>query len=195
MAGPYAIAAIGQAILALLDAAVPAEFSGADFQLYNAPNFQKPMDEGISLYLYRVVPANNIRNLPPRVAIDGRRYRPALPIDFQFLMIAWARNAFKQQRLLGWAMRVLEDNSILHASLLNQYGPESDTFNDRECVDVILESLSIQDLHSIWDVTKPNIQPAAAYIVRMLRIDSGLEIGEADLVQTRVIGAGKVVEA
>jgi hypothetical protein len=194
MAGPYAIAAIGQAILGVLEAAVPPEFSGADFQLYNAPNFQKPMDEGISLYLYRVVPANNIRSPGLRVGPNGQRYRPSLPIDFQFLMIAWARNAFKQQRLLGWAMRVLEDNTILHASLLNQYGPENDTFSDRECVDVILETLSIQDLHSIWDVTKPNIQPAAAYIVRMLRIDSTIEFSDAELAQTRVFGMGKVAE-
>ncbi len=194
MAGPYAIAAIGQAILAVLEAACPAEFSGSDFQLYNAPNFQHPMDEGISLYLYRIVPANNIRNLPPRVGLDGHRYRPSLPIDFHFLLIAWARNAFKQQRLLGWAMRVMEDNAILAPSLLNKYGPEDDTFDDRECVDIILEALSIQDLYAIWDVTKPNIQPSAAYIVRMLRIDSPIAFGEADLVQTRVFGMGKVVE-
>lgn len=194
MAGPYAIAAIGQAVLALLQAACPPEFSGADFQLYNAPNFLKPMDEGISIYVYRIVPANNVRSLRPRVAQDGRRFRPSMPIDFHFLLIAWARDAFKQQRFLGWAMRTLEDNSILHASLLNQYGPEKDTFNDRECVDVILESLSIQDLYAIWDVTKPNIQLSAAYVVRMLSIDSSIEFPEGELAQTRVIGAGKVVE-
>ena len=132
--------------------------------------------------------------IPPRLAQDGRRSRPSMPIDFHFLMIAWARDAFKQQRFLGWAMRTLEDNSILHASLLNQYGPEKDTFNDRECVDVILESLSIQDLYAIWDVTKPNIQLSAAYLVRMLSIDSSIEFAGSELAQTRVFGAGKVVE-
>jgi len=191
MAGLYAIAAVGQAILALLEAACPAEFSGADFQLYQASNFQKPMDEGISLYLYRVVPANNIRNMPPRVAPDGRRFRPSLPLDLHYLLIPWARNAVKQERLLGWAMRTLEDTLLLHSSLLNQAGPEIDTFGERESADVILETISIQDMSAVWEVAKPNVQVAAAYVVRMLSIDSQLEITEADLAQTRVFGVGR----
>ena len=138
MATHNAIAAIGQAILGMLASACPRpEFAGAQFELYQGSNFQSPMDEGISLYMHRITPANNIRNLPPRVGPDGRRYRPSLPIDIHYLLIAWARDAAKQHRLLGWAMREMENTPILHAGLLNQYGPEPDTFGANENVDLI----------------------------------------------------------
>src|SRR5579864_807596 len=195
MAGPYAIAAVGKAILALLAGSRPQpEFAGAEFELYQAKNFVSPMEEGIALYLHRVTPANNIRNLPPRIAPDGRRYRPSMPLDMHFLLVSFARDAFKQQRLLGWALRTIEDTPILHASFLNQYGPEPDTFRDGECIDTIMETVVYQDMGAIWDVAKPNIQPAVPYLVRMLALDSAVEMTDAPLAQTRVFAAGKVAE-
>lgn len=193
MAGPYAVAAVGKAILSVLTAAVPKpEFLGAVFELAQSTNLQKPMEEGISLYLHRITPANNLRNLPPRVALDGRRYRPSMPLELHYLLIAWARDAFKQQRLLGWAMRVLEDTPLLHASLLNQSGPESDTFGENECVDVLMEIISINDLGTIWDTARPQMQPCATYVVRGVAIESRLDMTEADLVQTRIFDAGRI---
>ena len=193
MAGAYAVAAVGKAILSLLASACPKpEFAGAEFELYQAKNFQQPMEEGIALYLHRITPANNVRNMPPRVTPDGHRFKPSLPVDLHYLLIPYARDAFKQQRLLGWAMRAMEDVTILNAGLLNQPGPETDLFFDNEAVDVIMESFPIQDIGSIWEVAKPAIQPAVPYVVRMLMLDSLLEIVEADMVQTRVFGMGEV---
>jgi Pvc16 N-terminal domain len=190
-----AIAAIGQAILGLLASACPrAEFAGAQFELYQGHNFQSPMDEGVCLYLHRITPANNIRNLPPRLAPNGKRYRPSLPIDLHYLLIAWARDAVKQQRLLGWAMRELENTPILHASVLNQHGPEPDTFDTTESVDLIQDSIPIQDMGAIWEVARHHMQPSVVYTARMVRIDSDVEITDAGPVQTRVLAAGKAVE-
>jgi hypothetical protein len=195
MAGPYAIAAAGKAILALLAGACPKpEFAGAEFELYQAKSFLTPMEEGIALYLHRVTPANSIRNMPPRIAPDGRRYRPSLPLDIHFLLIPYARDAFKQQRLLGWAMRTIEDTPILYDNFLNQYGPEPDIFRPGECIDMIMETIAYQDLGAVWNVANPNIQPAAPYVVRMLQLDSQLEMSEAGLVQTRIFGMGEVTQ-
>jgi hypothetical protein len=194
MAAPYAIAAVGKALLAVLSASRPVpEFAGADFDLYQARHLSAPMEEGIALYLHRVTPGSSVRNLPPRIGPDGRRYRPSVPIDLHYLLIAWARDAFKQQRLLGWAMRVLEDTRILPASVLNQYGPEPDLFRDSEIVDVLMEPLSIQDMGAIWEVAKTNMQPSVPYVVRMVNLDSRVELIEADLVQTREFGMGTVL--
>ncbi len=194
MATHNAIAAIGQAVLGLLASACPRpEFAAAQFDLYQGHNFETPMDEGISLYMHRITPANNIRNLPPRVAPDGRRFRPSLPIDIHYLLIAWARDAVKQHRLLGWAVRELENTTILHASLLNQFGPEPDTFGPNENIDFIMETIPIQDMGAIWEVHRHRMQPSVPYTARMVRIDSDLEITEAAPVQTRVFGTGKVL--
>ncbi len=55
------------------------------------------MNQGISLVLYRVNVSAN-RNLPPRRGLDGKRYRPPLPLDLHYLVIAWADDTIKQQR-------------------------------------------------------------------------------------------------
>ena len=47
-------------------------------------------------------------------------------------------------------------------------------------------------MNAIWDAAKTQIQPCLAYIVRMIPIDSQLEMIEADRVQTRVAVMGKV---
>ncbi|MDP9170938.1 MAG: DUF4255 domain-containing protein [Acidobacteriota bacterium] len=196
MASAYAIAATGQALLGLLASAVPREeFSAAQFEIYQAKNFQSPMDEGISLYLYRVTPAPEIRNMPPRVGPDGRRYRTAVPINLHYLLTAWARDSVKQHRLLGWAIRVLEDTPILSAGVLNQAGPEIDIFRFDETVDFVMETVSIQDQGSVWEVARHHMQPSVFYVARMLGIDSVIPISENGAVQTRVFRAGNLVPA
>jgi hypothetical protein len=196
MATANAIAATGQAILSLIAGAVPHdEFPSAQFDLYQAKDFQSPMEEGISLYLYRITPAGEIRNYPPRVAPDGKRYRQALPINLHYLLSSWAREAAKQQRLMGWAMRALEDVPILPAGLLNQSGPEHDTFRPDETVDLIMETISIYDMGAIWDVAKPFTQPSVCYVARMIGVESQIEIPTGSLVQTRLLRPGKVVPA
>jgi hypothetical protein len=195
VASAYAIAATGQAILGLLAGAVPRdEFASAQFELYQAKNFQSPMEEGISLYLYRVTPASEIRNFPPKIGPDGKKYRPSLPINLHFLLTAWARDAVKQLRLLGWAMRVIEDTAILPAGLLNQHGPENDVFRASETVDLIMENISVLDMGAVWEVARHHMQPSAFYVVRMLTVDSGLQIAEAPGVQTRVFRNGRVMQ-
>lgn len=189
MATPNAIAAVGRAILSMLAAAAPKpEFAGASFELYQSKNLQQPMEEGVGLYLYRITPGSTARNLPPRTGLDGRRYRPSLPIDLHYLLVAYARDAFKQQRLLGSVIRTIEDTPLFHASLLNQYGPETDTFGENEVADVLFETVSIQDLGAVWDTAKPQMQPCATYVVRMVPLDSQIEMIEAGRVQTRVAG-------
>ena len=195
MASPNAIAAVGQAILGLIAGNVPRnEFPSSQFQLYQAQNFQTPMDEGISLYLYRITPAGEIRNYPPRIAPDGRRYRQPLPINLHYLLSAWAKEPVKQQRLLGWALRTLEDTPVLPATVLNQAGPETDTFWANETVDVIMETISVYDMGAIWDVAKPNTQPSVCYVARMVGVESPLDLAEAVPVQTRVLRTRKVFQ-
>jgi len=195
MATAYAIAATGQAILGLLASAVPRdEFASAQFELYQAKNFQSPMDEGISLYLHRVTPANNIRNLAPRVAPDGRRYRPPVPIDLHYVLTAWGRDSVTQHRLLGWAIRIIEDTPILPASVLNQHGPETDTFRPNETVDLIMETVPILEMGAIWEVARHHFQPSVFYTARMIVLDSRFELEEGANIQTRTFRAGKVLQ-
>ena len=151
------------------------------------------MDIGISLYLYRVLVSSSRRNLPPYVAPDGKRYRPQLPLDLYYMMTAWGQTAEVQQRLLGWAMRELENTPVLPSSLLNHYVQEVDTFRASETVELLCETISMQDMNTLWEgfrVNKTNQHLSVIYVARMLLIESNLEITEYPPAQTRRFDLG-----
>jgi hypothetical protein len=188
-----AIAATGQAMLGLLSDAVPRDqFPNAQFELYQMSNFQQPMEEGISLFLYRVAPNTSRRNLPPTTGPDGRRFRPPIPLDLYYIATAWAPTAERQQRLLGWTVRMFEDVPILPTGLLNNFGPEPEIFQPGETVELILDALTLQDFNNFWGVSKASLQLSVGYIARMLHIQSSMAISEYAEVQTREFGLGKV---
>lgn len=187
MAGYQAISATSEAVLGLLQsAAVGGEFDGVEFAHYQSGDLASPMSEGISLYLYRIT-VNANRNLPTRLGLDGLRYRPPLPVDLHFLVTAWAETAVRQQRLLGFAIRTLEDTPILPAGVLNQHSPEPDVFRATETVELVFESVTVQDVAYIWDVAQSKEQPSATYVARMVAIESRVAVDEAGLVQTRAL--------
>jgi hypothetical protein len=187
MAGYFAIAAISAALQSLLlDARAP-EFSGAQVEILQIPDFQKPkpVEEGISILLYRVAVSSVPRTLSSRFDSQGRRLLPPLPVDLYYLFTPWGRTAVMQQRLLGWLMRTLEDLPALHADLLNHYGGAVKLFGDGETVKLIPETLALQDLSNLWDVLKPHAHVSAAYVARMVYLETLLQPVEGEPVQTR----------
>jgi hypothetical protein len=191
MATFQAIAATGQAMLGLLaDGCPKPEFANSQFELYQLSNFQSPMEEGISLYLYRVAVNGARRNLPPALGPDGRRYRPPVPLDLHYVLSAWARSAVKQQRLLAWTIRMFEDVPILPTGLLNHYGPETEIFKPGETVELLLESLTLQDWNNLWSTTRSSPPLSVGYVARMIGIESSLPLAEFAEVQTREYTTG-----
>ncbi len=67
MAGYPAIGATSAAVLGLLESAAPGtEFAGTRFEHYGADDLNDPMQDGVSLWLYRVTINTVRRSLPPR---------------------------------------------------------------------------------------------------------------------------------
>ena len=130
MATYRAIAAAGATLTGLIRDRYPrGEFGGAlGVALYQTRDFTTPMREGFSVFLYRVSINGALRNMINRRAPDGVRFRPSLPVDLAFMVTAWAEDTEQQHRMLGWAMRMLEDIGQLSASHLNHYIAETDTF-------------------------------------------------------------------
>lgn len=193
MATYQAIAATGQAILGLLaDACPKPEFAAARFDLYQIRDFQSPMEEGVSLFLYRISISGSRRTLPPTVRADGKRYRPPIPVDLHYVLTAWSKTAARQQRLLGWAVRALHDYPVLHESLLNHYGPEEEVFGPGETVELIFDTLSLQDLSNLWSEMKATPPLSVAYLTRMILLESTSELMDDAPVQTREVAFGKV---
>ena len=77
------ISAVSETLAGLIRDRYPrADFGPAlGIELYQTRDFEKPMDEGFSIYLYRVSINGNVRNLTHRRSPDGKRFRPSLPVD------------------------------------------------------------------------------------------------------------------
>ena len=61
-----------------------------------------------------------------------------------------------------------------------------------ETVEIILDSLTLQDFNNFWGVSKASMQLSVGYIARMLHIQSSMPMSEYAEVQTREFGLGKV---
>lgn len=194
MATSNAVAAVSKAMLGLIEEHCPAALlANPEFKLYHAADFERPIAEGFSLFLYRVSINASVRNLPPRRAADARRYRPSLPVDLHYLLTPWSADAERQQRMLGWSMRFLEDLATLPAGLLNHYVQETDTFRPEEAVEVVCDPLPLQDYLNLWDKLKPKMQLSITYALRMVMLDSSIESPGHGLAQTREFAAGLAV--
>ena len=194
MATFQAIAVTGNTIRNLLAEAWPRDvFPGAQFRLFQAANLVSPpfTDLGVSIYLYRVTYNLARRNLPPRRRLSGEVFKPSVPLDLHFLVTAWARTPEQQWALLAWAVRAIEDTPVLPAGLLNQNaGSDSDgkapnVFGEDESVELVGETVSLQDMVAIWEIAKANQQPSVSFIARSVLIDSAVEMPDAEHVQTR----------
>jgi len=189
MATRSAIAATTEAIIRLLRSSYdPTQFNNAplDFQVYVADSFLTPMEEGVSLLLYRIFPDGTHRTPPGRIQPNGQRGPTKLPLELHFLLTAWAKTASLQHEIAGWMMRTLEDNAVLYPSLLNVYKP--DVFYPEETVEIVLAQLSTEDLFDIWDVIIRHVyQLSVPYVARVVRIESTLTRPAAGPVQERLM--------
>jgi hypothetical protein len=187
MANYRAIAAVAKTVLRLIEEQCPRdEFSGApSFALYGSHDFTTPtLTEGFSLMLYRVT-VN--RNQAARCRPDGVKRRPALPVDLSFMLTPWAAETERQLRLLGWAMRFLEDNTVLPASVLNQSlsRRERAAFEPDEAIEIYCDPPVIADYLGLWDKFKGRWQTSVTYGVRMVMIESDVTMRDEALVRTR----------
>jgi hypothetical protein len=199
MANYLAIAAVAKTVLKLLEDNCPREeFSATPtFTLYAGHDFSgKPVDEGFSVMVYRVAINSSLRNQPARRTPEGRKRRPALPVDLGLMLTPWATEAERQLRLMGWAMRFVEDHTIVPASLLNQSLSRRTVpaFNPDEAVEIVCDPTSLPDYLGLWDKFRNRWQTSLTYTVRMVNIESDLSTDEGALVQTRDLRVGQPVQ-
>ena len=192
---PDAIAATSQTILGLLEAAATAEeeFRTASFSVFTSSQLRQPPNDrlGVSLYLYHIAINASRRNAAGRLDPSGTRHQPPVPLDLHYLLTAWAKDAITQQRLLGWAVRLIQNAATLPAGVLNAHDPHT-VFQPDETVEIVWENLSQQDIFDIWDVARANQQPSAAYVVRIVEIESSIPVEEYPLVQATEFRYGLV---
>lgn len=194
MADYRAIMAVSEAIVGLLRTSYHSEdFNNElEFRVFTAKDFgTNSLNNGASLFPYRIF-VNGVHRTPPgRVGSDGRPLRSMLPLELHFLITVWGNDASLQNTLAGWIMRVLEDTPTLPSGVLNSV--VSDCFRSDETVDIALAELRTEDMLRIFDVMGINIyQLSIPYLARIIHIESvqprNVDIGEP--VQDRRLDMG-----
>ncbi len=189
MAKAAAIGATSDAILTLLQRAARDD---PDWKTVTIKHFQSSdLQAGLSaetpltlsIFLYRVALSAGLRNVPLNY-VKGRPVRPAIPVDLFYLITAWASDATMQQKLLGWAIRTIEDSSTLPSNLLND-GAWTGVFASNEAVELVWHVLTMQEEYDLWQIAQTNQQPSASYVARTVALESTLTTSVAPPLQIR----------
>jgi hypothetical protein len=174
MADFRAITAVTEAIVNLLRVNYREEdFNNElEFKVFTSKDFSaNVLQNGASLFPYRIFANGSHRTPPGRIAGDGRPLRTTLPVELHFLITVWGREASLQNSLAGWIMRTLEDTPTLPAGILNSVVP--DAFRLDETVDISLAELRTEDMFRIWDVIGMNVyQLSIPYVARIILLES-----------------------
>lgn len=176
MATSSAIAATSEAIRTMLERAAldSVDFKNVSVRHYQSSDLQRALAPDtpltLSVFLHRVVVSDGRRNVPVHY-VHGAPLRPAIPVDLFYLITAWAANAPMQQKLLGWAIRAIEDASTLPSTLLNE-GGWAGVFGPAETVELVWHPLTMQEEYDLWQIAQTNQQPSASYVARTVALES-----------------------
>jgi len=127
---------------------------------------QDPATPAITIFLYRVTVNSEMRNSPPRMLSNGRLSRPPLPLELHYLITPWARDTRDEFRIIGRVMQVLYDRSELGPAEL-----QGSSWSTGDSVQVILDSLPIEDHLRIWDTTDLPYRLSLTYCARVVGIE------------------------
>jgi hypothetical protein len=158
-----------------------------EFEINTPQQFSsRRLQNGITIFLYRMY-INGVNRIPAgRVDASGRRQRPLLPLELHYLVTIWAQEHTLQHSLATWTMRTLEDNALLNAGVLNAGG--ANVFRQDEVVEISLAEMRTEDLFRIWDVLGATpYQLSIPYLARVVPIESLVHVPAPDgpPIQTR----------
>ena len=153
----------------------------------------------ITLFLYQIVENPQMRNGQQRTLPDGSRARQPLPLELCYMVTAWgvrgqdspetdAAAAAEEQRLLGMVLQAFYDNAEIGRADLVDEGARGPVWTPIDSMQIVLDSLPIEDQYRIWDSGESPYRLSLAYRVRIM----GLEPLDK-LSSSRVVDAGFTV--
>lgn len=132
----------------------------------------------LSLFLYQIIENAHLKN-QMQVTYPSKITFPPQFLELYYMLTSHVSSAeqdktekaLEEHRVLGRALQVLHDNSILSGSLLKG------TLDKSGELHITLTSLSLDDLTKIWTTFagKP-FKSSVCYVVTPVRIDSAMEI-------------------
>lgn len=132
-------------------------------------------DEGISLWLYRVVPDEMRRNDPAQRISPTQSKRPPLPLRLHYLLTPVTTRDHDgdpdtEQYLLGKALQVFHSKPFFFGADLR-----GELAGTAAQLQVTLDAMSLDDITRVWDALEGSYQLAVSYQVGIVDVDSAHE--------------------
>lgn len=129
----------------------------------------------LNLFLYQSVPNAAWRNMDlPSQTRPGETGQPPLALDLNYLLTAYGADDddLLAHRLLGHAMRILNDHAVLSPSEIQAIFPESNLYDQIERIRLTPITLSVEEISKLWTAFQTNYRVSAAYQVSVVLIES-----------------------
>lgn len=194
MSDPLAIAAVTETLIRIL-------FEGTNATIPGTTVTARPLDKArngvsgnqINIFLYQAEPnaAWRNRDIPIKVR-PGETSLPPLALNLYYLITAYGDNDDDNQghRVLGLAISLLNDHSILSPDEIEAALPQSDLNRQVERVRISLQPLSLDETSKMWSAFQTQYRISMAYQVSVVLIESKLPTRSALPVLSR--GEGDV---
>ena len=155
-------------------------------------NPAQPTDANVvrqmSLWLYQVMPNEHLRNAPPvRTRDNGddtAEFFPPLALNLLYLLTPSTGNDLGDQLVLGRALQIFHDQSILRMESTQNAGRAEE-------LHVSLAPRTIEELAKVWEAMQQPYRLSVCYEARVARIDS-LRRQPGGLVADRGAGLGRL---
>jgi hypothetical protein len=194
MAGVAAIRDVGDTLATILRTVIdPALVAPGQIRVAMPRDYEaldNANDLAISVFLYHVAISPELRNAPPRVLPDGQTAVRVLPVELGFLITPWARDALNALLLAGMITRAFHDRAELSAAQL-----AGTSWSSADTVQLVLESLPIEDHYRIWETTRVPYRLSLAYKARVVGIEGEPQIVASRVVEGRFDGANHAARA
>ncbi|OKH39729.1 hypothetical protein NIES2119_05620 [[Phormidium ambiguum] IAM M-71] len=163
MSNYLAIATVTATLQRTLQQTVQLDVEGARVTTTRPENSGGSQETGISLYLYHIKrnPALGNADMPPRQRRGEMVKRNQLALDLYYLLSFYGNEVeLEPQRLLGSAMRTLEDKSVFSAQMIRDtvsdrtfsYLANSDLAEQVEMIRAEFVPISTDELSKVWSV-------------------------------------------
>lgn len=129
-------------------------------------------DINLGLFLYNIEESGANRDTRMRMRGSTAQQFPPMAMDLHFLLTAYSNadtqsRAGEEGRILGRAMQVLYDNSVLRSPYL-----EGSLVERAEELRIVLENLTPQAMSEIWTFKDVPYKLSVGYLVGPVELDS-----------------------
>ena len=200
MASWQLIASAGSSLVALVEQHVRnAGLSDVSVRVASASAF-KPLAGSntptITFFLYRVAEMAELRNAGRQRTSEGSLARQPLPLELCYLVTACVKRedsaasdylaTEEEHKLLGLVMQALYDHAEVGRDEL--VDGSSPVWGRADSLQVVLDTLPIEDQYRIWDATDLAYRLSIAYRVRVLGLEPAERQQVASVSEARFAG-------